>query len=370
MDVSTAEVVGLAGLVAAMSLGAGCVPAALKPSGPHGVATQVWTVESAPAVDPLPAEGPRRVPVQAWYPSAEVAEGRVKKGALPVAGEPPVVVFVHGSGSERRYHSALALHLASRGVVVVAADHPGVARKARFPDQRPVGMHPVFAELMQHSDLREAAADPRYPEVVGLMEADVDAILAGLPGPLAGVSLERVALGGHSLGATVALERCRARPECGLWLNLDGPPLTDVATVDGELRFEPEGLDRPALQVSTGGYLGVVPGAELAWAAIGDQAEAIGGPSVLVHLPAAGHLDLTDLPLLLPPRMVARILGPGASTAAAPAEPLGLSNALVEAAVERYLGCDAAADPAAVAEAAGQGEVQHVHEGPVPGCAP
>ncbi len=365
-------------LFAALGLAAAaCVPAPLKPAGPHGVATHSWVVRPAPAVDPLPAAGERAVPVQAWYPSAAVEPGTVdsprrgRPGAAPLTDDLPVVVFVHGSGSERRYHAALALHLASRGVVVVAADHTGVARKARFPDRRPVGLHPVFAELMAHGDLELAAADPRYGEVVALMESDVDAILAGLDGPLAGVGLDRVALGGHSLGATVALARCRARPECALWLNLDGPPLTDVEVgADGRADFVPAGLSRPALQVTTGGYLGVVPGAEAGWAAIDAQAALIDGPSLLVHLPAAGHLDLTDLPLLLPPSVVGRILGPGASTADDPAVPLVASTLLVAAAVDRHLRCDAAVDPAAVAEGLAGAELRHHHPGPTPGCAP
>jgi dienelactone hydrolase len=106
----------------------------------------------------------------------------------PAHGPFPLVLFIHGTAGFRTQSLALATHWASRGFVVVAADHPGL----------------YLADL-----LALACFQPQSGERT--IAADVDAELAAVTaaaGDLAflheRIDLERVAVVGHSAGASEA----------------------------------------------------------------------------------------------------------------------------------------------------------------------
>jgi predicted dienelactone hydrolase len=80
--------------------------------------------------------------VEAYYPSTVEAVAGVPRDIVHVfdielfptpayrdvaraPGSFPLVVYSHGSGGIRFENLALAVHLASHGYIVVAADHPG-----------------------------------------------------------------------------------------------------------------------------------------------------------------------------------------------------------------------------------------------------
>ncbi len=86
--------------------------------------------------------GPRTLTVEVYYPSTVDAVAGVPRDVVKVfdielfptpayrdvgraPGSFPLVVYSHGSGGLRFENLALAVHLASHGYVVVAADHPG-----------------------------------------------------------------------------------------------------------------------------------------------------------------------------------------------------------------------------------------------------
>lgn len=107
--------------------------------------------------------GPRALPCELWYPAASGStqggtydtllrdgetrirlHGRARRGAEPNRFGPfPLVVISHGYPGNRFLLSHLGETLASRGFVVVAADHPG----STYDDQR------AFGETLYHRPL-------------------------------------------------------------------------------------------------------------------------------------------------------------------------------------------------------------------------
>lgn len=142
--------------------------------------------------------GLTNVPVEVWYPAAEVREsfdayqmGRLRlTGAAwrDVAPDPEapllLVAFSHGLGGVRQQNYTMAERLASFGFVVVSADHPGTT---------------VVDLIASFGDLTPALA--RRPAT---LRAAVDAVFAGaVPGLQP--NGDRYAVVGHSLGALTAM---------------------------------------------------------------------------------------------------------------------------------------------------------------------
>lgn len=103
-------------------------------------------------------------------------------------GPYPVVVFVHGTAAFRTQSLSLATHWASRGFVVIAADHPG----------------------LQLGDMLSFLC-PDSPSGARDLVGDVDAMLAALAAPSDALAfladhldLSRVAVVGHSAGGAAA----------------------------------------------------------------------------------------------------------------------------------------------------------------------
>ncbi|WP_194834032.1 hypothetical protein [Nocardia sp. XZ_19_369] len=136
------------------------VPALPRPSGPYAVGTEIfrWVDRDRPEPATDSVEDRRNVVVQAWYPADPAAKGRsspyldgldrlpkqvsllpgyLMRGYhridthtrldVPVSPDHerwPVVLFSPGYGAPRGFYTGLIADLASRGIVVLAVDHP------------------------------------------------------------------------------------------------------------------------------------------------------------------------------------------------------------------------------------------------------
>ncbi len=124
--------------------------------------------------------------------------------SIAVDGEPegsrlPLVLVSHGTGSTPWIHRDLAAHLARAGFVVVLIQHPGNCRG----DDTLAGKPANLEHRSRHVRLA------------------IDAALAdALVG--AHVSPDRVAVVGHSLGATTALTAAGGTPWAAAWETEDG----------------------------------------------------------------------------------------------------------------------------------------------------
>jgi len=183
---------------------------------------------------------------------------------LPLDGEHgpyPAVVFVHGTAAFRHQSLAIVTHWASRGFIVVAADHPGL----------------LLGDIL-------TMFCPDTPTGALDLEGDVAALVAALGAPtgelgfLAGhVDATRLAVAGHSAGAGTAAA-ASALPGVRVVISLagnravaDGPALEEVLFLAGD--------NDTIVQASA---------AHTAWAASV-------GPSHYLSIIGAGHLAFSDL---------------------------------------------------------------------------
>lgn len=229
-----------------------------------------------------------RLTAEVWYPAALGSAAGVEPavydirealgeqaGAVPDADNPwqacdchrdlpiddahgpyPVVVFVHGTAAFRHQSLTHATHWASRGFVVIAADHPGLMLGdflARICPGEPVG----------EQDL----------------DADVDAILAAVGAPAGDlafldgrVDAGRVGVVGHSAGGGAA---AAASSKPGVEVVI---PLAATGTSDAPSLYM-GGLEDSIAQFSQ---------TTSAW-------EGSATPRTLVGIENSGHLFCTDL---------------------------------------------------------------------------
>lgn len=330
------------------------------PEGPYAIGTSVHHWTDAKRGDPFtgaPADR-REILVQVWYPAVPVPGGRpapyiddgaalaplgrllglpgfifghlpsVKTNAVadaPVAtgaGRFPVVIFSHGRAGYRQHNTVLMEHLASRGYVVAAIDHPYAAAGVRFPDGRLVLLDPRMVD--------RAFIDSRIPDLARDVGFALDQ-LAGLEahGPLAGrLDLSRVGMMGVSLGGETTALACHDDPR------LRACMIVDVWIPDAALR---DGLAQPTLLLTR----------DLATmrAERWSQADAVStdddmrnlfrrlsGDGYLVRAPGLYHTDFADTALLSP---LTRPLGLTGSVD--PRRARGIVNDVTLAFFDRYL---------------------------------
>lgn len=150
-----------------------------QPQSAEGVDPKVYDIRTALA----PAEAEKvSDAVNPWQP-CECADG------LPIdaVSDPfPLVVFVHGTASFRTQTLELVTHLASRGYVVAAADHPGLYLADTLA--LVCGYEPTGSRDLE-GDIALAIETMRFPtEELAFLQGRVD--------------LERIALVGHSAGGS------------------------------------------------------------------------------------------------------------------------------------------------------------------------
>jgi dienelactone hydrolase len=194
--------------------------------------------------------GGRPVTVELWYPASEAHRGqdldpafqdrfvvvpgfeqsqRAVRGAEPVSsGRFPLVVWSHGSASERREVSNVLTHLASHGYVVASADHVGDhMHDAQHAAAGRAGLGRSFRQTC-----RDRVADASFV---------IDRLLGGAePAVTALVDAEKIGTGGGSFGGwtAIALNSHDPRPLAFLaavpgWG--EGPLHTELLTAEARL---------------------------------------------------------------------------------------------------------------------------------------
>jgi pimeloyl-ACP methyl ester carboxylesterase len=93
-----------------------------------GLTTRTWvdTSRGTPANGTAPAQSSRTLVTDIWYPTSATgtASSTITDAPLAPGGPYPLVLFVHGSSSNRDTSSFLTVALAQAGYVVAAADFP------------------------------------------------------------------------------------------------------------------------------------------------------------------------------------------------------------------------------------------------------
>ncbi|MDX1448545.1 MAG: dienelactone hydrolase family protein [Acidimicrobiia bacterium] len=317
------------------------IPEMPVPPGPFPVGTQTFEIvdqerleeyglaEREEGEDPPEPTDPRRLVVQVWYPAANV-EGLEREpwnpdwdvvgpamarrlgfpgfflshvGEVPshsyrrapaVSGRLPVVIYSHGWTGFR----TIAIHqmeaLASRGFVVIAADHTYGAVATVFGEDDVVEYDPRALPPQEDGseDYQEASQ-----QLVATFAEDIvsilDALERGISGPFARLApepdLDRIGVYGHSTGGGAAVRVCIEDLRCRAVAGLDAwvQPIPD--------RVVARELSQPALFMRSDEWRGTPNDGRLRGLAERSPAE-----SYWIGIEGAGHNDFVLTPLFSP----------------------------------------------------------------------
>jgi dienelactone hydrolase len=245
---ATAILVGLVVVALPLLLPIPDLPA---PDGGRTVGTQTFELVDDARSEPYgPATGPRRIMVQAWYPTDDVgeygsweseAEYRAEplarylglpswflsharytttasvEGASPAGSGLPVVVYSHGWRGYRTVAVDQAERLASHGFLVLAPDHTHGAIATRFEDGTVAEWDP--SALPEEDEVSAAAYTDARELLVETYAGDLalvlDAVEDGRLGDVGAVAdLATVGVYGHSTGGGAAVRFCLTDDRC------------------------------------------------------------------------------------------------------------------------------------------------------------
>lgn len=263
------------------------VPDPADPDGPNAVGTVSFELVDEDRAERYgSATGPRRVVVQAWYPTDDAGEPATweeeievrgaaissylgfpgwfldharytqtsaVEGAEPKGTDLPVVVYSHGWRGFRTVAVDQAERLASHGFLVLAPDHTYGSIATRFDDGTLVEWDPDAlpdAETVgpdAYQDASELLVATYAADLTLLLDALADGRLAGL-GEVA--DLDRIGVYGHSTGGGAAVRFCLTDDRCDALLGHDAW----VEPLPGELRGAT--LSVPALFQRSDGWRG------------------------------------------------------------------------------------------------------------------
>lgn len=176
------------------------VPVGVRTEQIDGVSVEIWYPAAdaeaggaGEAVDPADFVPDSVVEVLGELPLPLMPTYAIRDARLRPPEEPyPVVLFSHGFGGFRLQSVDITTHLASRGYVVAAVDHPG----RMLGDVLPC----LFLPVLEGCDLSGFTKDPGpadLDDLIGLLEElEGDGWLNGA------IDLQRIAVNGHSAGAS------------------------------------------------------------------------------------------------------------------------------------------------------------------------
>jgi predicted dienelactone hydrolase len=336
-------VLGPVGIVALVVLPVALpIPELPIPTGPFSVGTQTFVVIEAERLEeyglpereegedqPEPSE-PRRFVVQAWYPAADVEgleplpwnpdfddvrpalarrlgipslflshiadlSSSSYDNPVPVSGRLPVVIYSHGWTGFR----TLALHqmesLASRGFIVLAADHSYGAVASVLPNGSVIEYDPralpddLEGDSEEYREAAEQLVETFAEDIVSIL----DALEAGASGPLSRLRAEpdltRIGIFGHSTGGGAAVRTCIDDQRCTAVLGFDAwvNPIPD--------RIVARELSQPSLFMRSDGWRGTPNDGRLRGLAERSPFE-----SYWIGIDGAGHNDFLLTPIFSP----------------------------------------------------------------------
>lgn len=318
------------------------IPEVPMPTGPYAVGTQTFVVidedrleeyglaEVEEGEDPPEPSEARQLVVQAWYPAADVTgrdavawdpdfdavgprlarrlgfpgfflshadevPGHAYPDAPALSGRLPVVVYVHGWTGFRNVAVNQMEALASRGFIVLAADHTYASVASVFPNGNVVEYDP--RALPEGENVDQDDYDKAAEALVETLAGDVVSILDGLDqgagGPFsklrAAPDLERIGVYGHSAGGGGAVRACIEDLRCKAVAGLDAwvGPIPD--------RVVARELQQPSMFVRSDDWRGTPNDGRLRGLAERSPTE-----SYWIDLVGAGHNDFTVAPLFSP----------------------------------------------------------------------
>jgi predicted dienelactone hydrolase len=320
------------------------VPQMPDPTGPYaiGTVTYHWIDESrTETYGGADGSSPRELMAQVWYP-AEAAPGArpvpwledglvvsramaewvslpgflvdqvtltrshsYRDAPLP-EGESryPLAISIHGWGGYRTINQDQLEALASRGFVVVSADHTYGALISVFPDGR-IALNDATALQGDGSD---ADFERAREELVGVWAEDVAFLLrqmerlnAGDPdGRFTGrIDLERIGVFGHSTGGGAAVWFCAEDRRCRAVLGMDAwvEPVPDAILE--------RGLDQPLMFMNSETWNEPL-NAERQRRLYGEAA----GPAYWMVTQGTWHYDFVMVPSLSPMAHLLKMKGP------------------------------------------------------------
>ncbi|MGC4054822.1 MAG: alpha/beta fold hydrolase [Paludibaculum sp.] len=227
----------------------------IEPDGPYGVGTMVfrWVDQSRAELATDEQSDRRNVILQLFYPASRSIRGPglaymdglsqlpERVSVLPrfllrnfdhvdtncvanaeLAAGPerwPVLVFSPGYGAPRSFYTSLLSGLASRGIVVLAVDHPYEAGVAELADGR------VVSTIIRRP--------PNDPDLIGYMTGQQSVRVADIRFALDRVArlpiavhldLEHVMAAGHSFGGASSLAAMAEDSRIQAAVNIDGTP--------------------------------------------------------------------------------------------------------------------------------------------------
>ena len=297
-------------------------------TGGHAVAQTQAILTDPDRLESFETDGSHReIPVHLYYP---------EDAAALEAGSLPLVIFSHGAFGYYQSNTSTYMELASHGYVVASLDHPYHAFFTKDTDGRTVTVDPTFLQsalTIGSGDAKEEAVFDTTSQWMALRTADMTFVLdtledaaqsgtlsadwsyadadeAALLAALRLVDTEKIGLMGHSLGGATAVTVGR-REDVSAVIDIDGTMLgEETGVADGALLFNEAPYDTPLLAIDNETH-------HQDAAAARQAGELYANNVVLDHAAdgyetyfrGAGHMDLTDLPLLSP--ALASMLGKG-----------------------------------------------------------
>jgi putative CocE/NonD family hydrolase len=197
----------------------------------------------------------------------------------------PVLLFSPGFGSSVEQYTALLEDAASRGVVVIAVNHPYVSGLTEFPDGRSIETV-IPTDLIEFGNL----LDDNFQLLVDDMKFALDKVLALNAFDPSGrftnrLKTARIGAFGHSLGGAAALALLEQDDRVKAGVNMDGSV--------GYPGMNDETIDLPVMVQLAGSHsMSFDPTIEALWGQLT-------GPRFVVGVETAVHASYTDWPVLI-----------------------------------------------------------------------